>query len=48
MPLREAGEMRIERGAGHVVVVDVDVDARRPLGVLSNLVLAGVVASGQT
>jgi CBS domain-containing protein len=45
MPLREAGELMLTHGAAHVVVVDPEI--QRPIGVLSTLDIAGVLAWGE-
>ncbi len=45
MPLREAGEMMVSQGVGHVVVVQPS--TQRPLGILSTADLAGVIAWGE-
>jgi CBS domain-containing protein len=45
MPLREAGELMISRGVNHVLVIDPD--NQHPVGVLSTLDVAGVVAWGE-
>jgi len=43
-PLAEAVGLMLERGVTHLVVIDADV---RPVGVLSTLDIAGVVAWGR-
>lgn len=45
MALREAGELMITHGVSHLVVVEPA--ARRPVGVLSTLDVAGVLAWGE-
>ena len=45
MPLREAAREMLAHGVSHVVVADPV--AKRPIGVLSTLDLAGVLASGE-
>ena len=45
MPLREAGELMLARDASHVVVIDPE--RQRPVGVLSTLDMAGVLAWGE-
>lgn len=45
MPLREAGELMLEHGVSHVIVVDAD--SQRPTGVLSTLDIVGVLAWGE-
>jgi CBS domain-containing protein len=44
MPLREAGELMLSHGATHVVVIDPEI--QRPIGILSTLDIAGVLAWG--
>lgn len=44
MPLRDAGEVMLASGVSHAVVIDPE--RERPIGVLSTLDIAGVVASG--
>lgn len=44
-PLREAGELMLERGVSHLIVVDPN--TQRPTGVLSTLDIAGVLAWGE-
>jgi CBS domain-containing protein len=44
-PLREAAEMMLGQGAPHVLVVDPAV--QRPLGMLSSLDVAGILAWGE-
>lgn len=44
-PLREAGELMLRQGASHVVVIDPN--TQRPIGVLSTLDIAGVLAWGE-
>ena len=46
MPLIEAAELMVRNGVSHVVVVD-DAQRQRPIGVLSTLDLAGVLAWGE-
>jgi CBS domain-containing protein len=45
MPLREAAELMLSHGVTHVVVVEPG--AQRPVGVLSTLDVAGVLAWGE-
>jgi CBS domain-containing protein len=45
MPLREAGELMLTQSASHVVVIDPDI--QRPIGILSTLDIAGVLAWGE-
>jgi len=45
MPLQEAGELMLEHGTTHVVVIDPT--SQRPIGVLSTLDVAGVLAWGE-
>jgi hypothetical protein len=45
MPLREAGELMLAHGASHVVVIDPR--AQRPMGTLSTLDFAAVLAYGE-
>ena len=45
MPLREAAEMMFRHGTSHVVVVEED--SERPVGILSTLDIAGVLAWGE-
>ena len=45
MPLREAGELMIDHGASHVLVISPE--GQRPVGVLSTLDVAGVLAWGE-
>jgi CBS domain-containing protein len=45
MPLREAGELMLDHGATHVIVIDPD--SQRPIGVLSTLDIAGLLAWGE-
>jgi CBS domain-containing protein len=45
MPLREAGEEMLSHGVSHLVVADPV--AKRPMGVLSTLDIAGVLAWGE-
>ena len=45
MPLREAGELMLTHSATHAVVVDPGM--QRPIGVLSTLDIAGVLAWGE-
>ena len=44
-PLREAGELMLAHGATHVVVIDATL--QRPVGILSTLDVAGVLAWGE-
>jgi CBS domain-containing protein len=44
MPLRDAGELMLAAGVSHAVVIDPE--RERPIGVLSTLDIAGVLASG--
>jgi CBS domain-containing protein len=44
-PLREAGELMLAHGAGHLVVADPE--TQTPLGILSTLDLAGVLGWGE-
>lgn len=45
VPLREAGEVLLRSGVSHLVVTDADAD--RPIGILSTLDVAGVLAWGE-
>jgi CBS domain-containing protein len=45
MPLRSAAELMLEHGASHAVVMNPEV--RRPIGILSTLDIAGVLAWGE-
>jgi CBS domain-containing protein len=45
MPLREAGELMLTHSATHIVVVDPEM--QRPIGILSTLDIAGVLAWGR-
>ena len=45
VPLREAGEVMLRNGVSHLVVTDAD--AGRPIGILSTLDVAGVLAWGE-
>ncbi|HET8979076.1 MAG TPA: CBS domain-containing protein [Solirubrobacteraceae bacterium] len=45
MPLRAAGRLMLEQGVSHLLVVEPR--AQRPIGVLSSLDLAGVMAWGE-
>lgn len=45
MPLREAGELMLTHGATHIVVIDPTL--QRPIGILSTLDVAGVLAWGE-
>jgi len=45
MALREAGELMLTHGATHVVVIDPEI--QRPIGILSTLDIAGVLAWGE-
>jgi len=44
-PLREAGEAMLKNGVSHLVVIDDE--AGRPIGILSTLDVAGVLAWGE-
>ncbi len=44
-PLREAGEQMLAHGVSHLIVADSD--SKRPVGVLSTLDVAGVLAWGE-
>ena len=44
-PLREAGELMLVHGATHIVVTEPDSD--RPIGIISTLDIAGVLAWGE-
>jgi CBS domain-containing protein len=44
MPLREAANLMLSRGSAHLVVVDAE--TQRPVGILSTLDVAGVLAWG--
>jgi CBS domain-containing protein len=44
-PLREAGELMLEHGVSHLIVVDPNTHG--PIGVLSTLDIAGVLAWGE-
>ena len=44
-PLREAGELMLARGVSHLVVIEPG--AQRPIGILSTLDIAGVLAWGE-
>ena len=46
MPLREAGELLLTHAVSHLVVVQPG--SRRPIGILSTLDIAGVLAWGET
>jgi predicted transcriptional regulator len=45
MPLREAGELMLQHGVSHVIVVDAD--SQTPTGVLSTLDIVGVLGWGE-
>lgn len=45
MPLTQAGEVMLERGVSHIIVIDPE--TRRPTGVLSTLDIIGVLAWGE-
>lgn len=45
MPLRAAGELMLNHGTTHVIVIDPD--SQRPIGVLSTLDIAGLLAWGE-
>ena len=45
MALREAGELMLDRGVSHVVVISPE--TQHPIGVLSTLDIAGVMAWGE-
>jgi CBS domain-containing protein len=45
MPLRQAGEVMLEQGVSHIIVIDPE--TRRPNGVLSTLDVIGVLAWGE-
>ncbi|HUA47551.1 MAG TPA: CBS domain-containing protein [Solirubrobacteraceae bacterium] len=45
MPLREAGEAMVRNGVSHLVVIDGETG--RPIGILSTLDVAGVLAWGE-
>ena len=45
MPLREAGELMASHGVAHIVVIDPEL--QRPIGILSTLDVAGVLAWGE-
>jgi CBS domain-containing protein len=45
MPLRDAGELMLTHRASHLVVIDAE--AGRPIGILSTLDVAGVLAWGE-
>ena len=44
-PLREAGELMLARGVSHLLVVEPQ--PQRPIGILSTLDIAAVLASGE-
>jgi CBS domain-containing protein len=44
-PLLEAGELMLNHGVGHLVVIDPE--TQRPVGILSTLDVAGVLAWGE-
>lgn len=44
-PLRDAAELMLAKGSGHVVAVNPE--TRRPVGILSTLDIAGVLAWGE-
>ncbi len=46
MPLRDAAQLMVREGVSHLVVID-DAAAQRPIGILSTLDLAGVLAWGE-
>jgi CBS domain-containing protein len=45
MPLREAGELMLDHGVSHVVVIAPE--SQRPVGILSTLDIAGLIAWGE-
>jgi CBS domain-containing protein len=45
MPLREAAQLMLRHGVGHLVVIHPE--TLRPIGVLSTLDIAGVLAWGE-
>jgi CBS domain-containing protein len=45
MALREVGELMLTKGATHLVVIDPGL--QRPIGILSTLDVAGVLAWGE-
>ena len=45
MPLRQAGELMLSHGTSHVVVIDPEI--QRPIGILSTLDVADVLAWGE-
>jgi CBS domain-containing protein len=45
IPVRQAGEKMLEHGVSHMIVIDPE--TRRPIGVLSTLDIAGVIAWGE-
>jgi CBS domain-containing protein len=45
VPLRQAGEVMLANGVSHLVVTDAE--AGRPIGILSTLDVAGVLAWGE-
>jgi CBS domain-containing protein len=45
-PLREAGELMLARGVSHLLVIDSR--QQRPIGILSTLDIAGVLAWGES
>jgi CBS domain-containing protein len=45
MPLRQAGALMLSRRSDHLVVIDSEV--RRPIGILSTLDIAGMLAWGE-
>lgn len=44
-PLREAGELMLTHGVSHLVVIEAE--SERPIGILSTLDIAGVLAWGE-
>jgi CBS domain-containing protein len=44
-PMREAAQLMVSHGAAHLVVVDSD--SQRPIGILSTLDIAGILAWGE-
>jgi CBS domain-containing protein len=44
-PIREAGQLMLTHGAAHLVVVDAN--SQRPIGILSTLDIAGILAWGE-
>jgi CBS domain-containing protein len=45
MPLREAAELMLGQGTSHVVAIDPE--SERPIGILSTLDIAGIIAWGE-